>query len=136
MTRERIAAYLDELRRQEVAPYTLRNRIRELLAVMLALAPDRNWSWLKACVVHLDRRAEDAADRSLPPLLASDVIDRGMKELRRRAAGACVLARGHRVSQLADADDPGRPAAEAPQFRGALASTAHESAGRHLVDRY
>jgi hypothetical protein len=81
VTHERVAAYLVELQRQEVAPYTLRNRISELLGVMLALAPDRNWSWLKTCVVHLDCRADDAADRSLPPLLASDVIEHGMKEL-------------------------------------------------------
>jgi len=85
VTRDHVAAYLEELRRQQVAPYTLRNRILELHAVMIALAPDRNWSWLRACVVHLDRRAEDAMDRRLPPLLVSDVLDRGMKELRRRA---------------------------------------------------
>jgi integrase len=85
VTRERVAAYLAELRHQEVAPYTLRNRILELHAVMTALAPDRNWSWLRACVVHLDRRAQDVADRSLPPLLASDVLLRSMKELRRLA---------------------------------------------------
>jgi integrase/recombinase XerD len=85
VTREKVAAYLDELPRQKVSLYTIRNRIMELRAVMLALAPDRNWSWLRACVVHLDRRAEAAADRRLPPLLASDVLDRSMKELRRRA---------------------------------------------------
>jgi site-specific recombinase XerD len=66
-------------------PPTLRNRILELHAVMIALAPDRNWSWLRACVVHLDRHAQDVADRSLPPLLASDVLLRGVKELRCRA---------------------------------------------------
>jgi integrase len=85
VTRERAAAYLDELRYQEVAPYTLRNRIFELYAVMIALAPDRDWSWLRACGVHLDRRAQDVADRGLPPLLASDVLLRGKKELRRLA---------------------------------------------------
>ncbi len=84
VTRKSVATYLDELRRQQVAPYTLRNRILELHAVMVALAPDRDWSWLRACVVHLDRRAEDAADRRLPPVLASDVLDRATKELRRR----------------------------------------------------
>jgi integrase len=87
VTRERVAAYLAELGQQEVAPYTLRNRILELHAVMTALAPGRDWSWLRACVVHLDRRAQDVADRSLPPLLASDVLLRGMKELRRRMQG-------------------------------------------------
>jgi integrase/recombinase XerD len=84
VTRERVAAYLAELRRQRVAPFTARNRILELLAVMLVIAPDRDWGWLKACGVHLDRQAEEALDRSLPPLLASDVINRGIKELRRR----------------------------------------------------
>ncbi len=88
VTRERVAAYLAELRDQKVAPYTLRNRILELHAVMIALAPDRDWSWLRTCVVHLDRRAQDVADRSLPPLLTSDILLRGMKELRRQAAAS------------------------------------------------
>ena len=30
VTRERVAAYLDELRQQKVAPYTLRNRIQRV----------------------------------------------------------------------------------------------------------
>ena len=60
VTRERVAAYLAELRRQRVAPFTARNRILELLAVMLVIAPDRDWGWLKACGVHLDRQAEEA----------------------------------------------------------------------------
>jgi integrase len=85
VTQERVTAYLEELRRQQVAPYTLRNRILELHAVMVALVPERDWSWLRACVVHLDRRAEDAADRRLPPVLAADVLDRAVKELRRQA---------------------------------------------------
>jgi integrase/recombinase XerD len=85
VTRERVTAYLDELRHQKVAPYTLRNRVLELHAVMIALAPDRDWSWMRACVVHLNRRAQDVADRSLPPLLASDILLRGMRELRRRS---------------------------------------------------
>jgi site-specific recombinase XerD len=50
---------------------------------MLALAPDRNWSWLKRCVVRLDQRAAESADRSLPPVLASQVIERGIRELQR-----------------------------------------------------
>jgi integrase/recombinase XerD len=85
VTRDKVAAYLAELRRQDVAPYTLRNRCMELRAVLLALAPERDWSWLRTCVVRLDRFAEDAADRSLPPLLASELLDCGLKELRHRA---------------------------------------------------
>jgi hypothetical protein len=85
VTRENVAAYIAELRRQNVSPYTLRNRIMELQTLLLAFAPDRDWSWLKNCVVHLDRCAQDAADRSLPPILASELLDRGLKELRRRA---------------------------------------------------
>lgn len=84
VTRQNIADYLDELRQQCVAPYTIRNRILELLSIMLALAPDREWRWLRTCVAYLNRQAEDAADRSLPPVLAADVLGRGMKELRRR----------------------------------------------------
>jgi len=84
VTHERIGSYLAELRTQEVAPYTLRNRILELYAVMIALAPDRDWSWLRACVVNLNRRARAVADRSLPPVLAADIVIRASKELRRR----------------------------------------------------
>jgi hypothetical protein len=84
VTRERITAYLAELRRQQVAPFTLRNRILELLAVMLAFAPTRDWSWLKSCGIYLDRKAEENLDRSPPPLLAADIISRAMNELRHR----------------------------------------------------
>jgi site-specific recombinase XerD len=84
VTTERIAAYLTELRAQGVACYTLRNRILELTAVMHALAPDRDWEWLKACGVYLDRQATDTLDRSPPPLLAADIISRGMSELQSR----------------------------------------------------
>jgi integrase len=93
VTRERVAAYIAELRLQGVAPYTLRNRILELHTVMMALAPHVSWSWLRACVVHFDRRAQDVADRSLPPLLASDLLIRGMKELRQRSRVAIELWR-------------------------------------------
>ena len=84
VTPESVATYLDELRRQDLAPYTLRNRIFELYAVMSALASSRDWSWLRTRAVQLDRRALAIADRSLPPVLAADLVARSSKELRRR----------------------------------------------------
>src|SRR5205085_5721400 len=69
---------------QDVGVYTLRNRIFELYAVMIALASGRDWSWLRACAVQLDRRALAAVDRSSPPVLAADLVVRSSKELRRR----------------------------------------------------
>jgi integrase/recombinase XerD len=76
---------LQELKAQGVALYTVCNRALELLAVMLALAPDRDWKWLRACVIALDQAAAEAADHSLPPLLVADIIERAHRELRRRA---------------------------------------------------
>jgi len=135
VARERVAAYLAELRRQEVAPYTLFNRIRELYAVMTALAPDRNWSWLRACVVHLDRHAQDVADRSLPPLLASDVLLRSMKELRCReqafASWRDAVSYRNWLMVMTLTVLP----IKAPQLRGALAQT-HGAAAGILVGRY
>ena len=64
---------------------------------------------------------QDVADRSLPPLLASDVIDRGMKELRRRAQAPASWRDAIAYRNWLMVTDPGRPAAEAPQLRGALA---------------
>ena len=134
VTQERIEAYLAELQQQGVAPYTLRNRILELLAVMLAIAPERNWSWLRACGVHLDRKAADALDRSLPPVLASDLVNRGMKELRRRAQApvSCREAIEYRdwlmLTILAVLPLRLR------NFARSWGHAAHDKAGRHLVD--
>ena len=43
VTRERVQAYSDELSRT-VSPYSHWNRLCELLAVVRAFAPDRDWS--------------------------------------------------------------------------------------------
>lgn len=59
ITPDRVAAYLEELV-QQVAPWTVRNRIAELLAVACAIAPDSDWSWLKNVLARHDARTRDA----------------------------------------------------------------------------
>ncbi len=44
-TRERVSAYLEELKRTNRGP-TVQNRIQELGDAMRAIAPQRDWRWL------------------------------------------------------------------------------------------
>jgi integrase len=76
VTEARLRAYLAELCKQGVKPYTLRNRFLELYATLKALAPDRDWRWLRTVVGSLDRDAIREADRSAPPILAGTILRR------------------------------------------------------------
>ncbi len=59
ITPERVGAYLEELR-TEVASWTVRNRIAELLAMATAFDPSGNWRWLKRLLSRLDAVVEDS----------------------------------------------------------------------------
>jgi integrase len=74
VTRERVSAYIAELKGDQVEPYTLRNRIGELLAVMLVFIPDRDWGWLKRTLNDLDAQAKEAYEPKPPPLFANEII--------------------------------------------------------------
>ena len=45
VTRERVAAYIAEMR-AELAPYTVLCRVQELYDALRVMAPDANWEWL------------------------------------------------------------------------------------------
>jgi hypothetical protein len=83
VTSDQVQAYLKELRSQHLKPYTVRNRIGELLGVMLALAPDREWAWLKRKLARLDDFAQAAHETKPPPLLATEICLRCQRELAR-----------------------------------------------------
>jgi integrase len=82
VTPERISCYVAELATQGLALQTRANRISQLVSVMMAFAPDRDWSWLKARFNHLAARAD--AERSPPPLLlfSGDLLDKSVGALR------------------------------------------------------
>lgn len=83
VTPEQMNHYVAVLRERGRKPYTVRNRVGEVLATMLALAPERDWAWLKRLNVRLGREAELAADRSLPPILADEVLKTACQALTR-----------------------------------------------------
>lgn len=55
ITRDAIGSYLEELQDQ-VASWTLWGRLAELLAVAKAIAPERDWLWLRRIVGKLETR--------------------------------------------------------------------------------
>lgn len=61
VTRNHVGDYISELQMQAVAQYTLRNRLLELYAVISAIAPEHDWSWLRAHISAFNRRAAKAA---------------------------------------------------------------------------
>lgn len=66
ITPERIAAYMDDLRKA-VASWTVWGRIAELLAVAKAFAPNADWSWLRRIVRYLETNGRDRRNK-LPRL--------------------------------------------------------------------
>jgi integrase/recombinase XerD len=81
VTRERVKGYLVELEQQGVSIRSRCNRISELLSVLLAIAPEGDWAWLKHRFKALDARAQEARQRPAPPLLAGDILDRAFDKL-------------------------------------------------------
>ena len=73
--------YLVTLRAQGVAPYTQFSRMAELLSVMLAIVPNRDWSWLKRKVNFLSRLAEESHQTKVPPFLAPQIATRAREAL-------------------------------------------------------
>ena len=88
VTPGRVRSYLGELRQQELSIRTRCNRISQLLSVMLAIAPDKNWSWLKGRFRHLDALAHETGDSPLP-LLSGDIRNgaEGLDRVRKDGIG-------------------------------------------------
>lgn len=82
VTRARVRSYLAELEKQGVSIRSRCNRISELLSVLLAIAPDADWGWLRHRFKVLDAQAKDARRRPDPTVLAGDILDRAFKKLR------------------------------------------------------
>jgi integrase/recombinase XerD len=78
ITRERLTAYLDDLRRTNRG-HTIQCRIQELGDAMQALAPESDWRFIKRAAARLRANTVPASDkrRRLPPI--ADVIARGYR---------------------------------------------------------
>lgn len=87
---ERADRYLSELRTQGVGRYTQRNRIAELLGVMLAIEPGKDWSWLKRRLNKLDALAKGDVKFPSLPVLAGNILDKAWKALADLECGSSV----------------------------------------------
>src|SRR4029077_7818832 len=74
VTPSRVRGYLAELRQQDLSIRPRCNRISQLLSVMLAIAPARDWSWLKRRFRHVDALANEERRRPLLPFLSGDIL--------------------------------------------------------------
>jgi integrase/recombinase XerD len=82
VTGDRVNGYLADLEQQGVSIRSRCNRISELLSVLLAIAPQADWAWLKHRFNVLDARAQEARKAPAPTLLAGDILGRAFKVLR------------------------------------------------------
>lgn len=83
VTPERVSRYVADLAAQGLALQTRANRVSQLMSVMLAFAPDRDWSWLKRRFNNLAARAGAARTHAPLPLLSGDLLDKSTAALHR-----------------------------------------------------
>ncbi len=83
VTSSRVRSYLAALHGQQVSIRTQCNRIAQLLSVMLAIAPERDWSWLKRRFRRLDALANENRREPPLPLLSGDILHEALKSLNR-----------------------------------------------------
>lgn len=81
VTDKAILAYVEELVGQ-VAPWTMWGRIAELLAVIRAFAPDKDWRWLRRIVGRLEGSARSTRDKHARLRPATEIFDWALKHLR------------------------------------------------------
>jgi integrase/recombinase XerD len=83
VTPAQVRNYLAELKHQNTSIQTRCNRIAQLMSVMLAVAPNQGWSWLKRRFNHLEALANENRRQSPLPLLSGDILDKALAALRR-----------------------------------------------------
>lgn len=83
VTPERVSGYVAELAAQGLLLQTRANRISQLMSVMIAFAPERDWAWLKRRFNYLAARADALRSQPALPLLTGDLLDKSIAGLRR-----------------------------------------------------
>lgn len=79
-TPETIGAYIEELQDQ-VASWTVWGRLAELLAVCKALAPERDWAWLRAIVRKLEARVAASRNKHIRLRPAHEILTWAMQAM-------------------------------------------------------
>lgn len=80
ITPENIRAYIEELE-ETVGSWTLWGRLAELLAASKALAPDRDWGWLRQVVRHFEGRVQSSKDKLLRLRSAAEIANWAFKRM-------------------------------------------------------
>jgi integrase len=83
VTPSAVRKYLAELEDQHASLQTRCNRISQLIGVMMAFAPDRDWSWLRHRFNHLAARADENRRQAPLLLLSGDLLDKSLGTLRK-----------------------------------------------------
>ena len=73
ISREAVRDYLGELETQ-VASWTVWGRLAELLAVAKAIAPERDWQWLRRVVGKLEARVEASKNKHIRLRPAAEIL--------------------------------------------------------------
>jgi integrase len=63
VTPDRVAQYIEELQAQDVGSWTLWGRLAELLAAIKAIAPDKDFSWLRRIVRYYENNTVDRRNK-------------------------------------------------------------------------
>jgi site-specific recombinase XerD len=82
VTPANIVAYVDELRRLN-ASSTVTSRIRHLYCVLRAMAPDRDWDWLRNVESRLRKTASNARDKTPRVKSTSELFAYGVELMER-----------------------------------------------------
>jgi integrase/recombinase XerD len=83
VTPSQVRRYLAELRDQRLCIRTQCNRIAQLLSVMRAIAPERDWSWLTRRFRYLDALANESRRQPPLPLMSGDILHEALEALNR-----------------------------------------------------
>lgn len=93
VTRDNLRDYLKLLKSQNLAPYTIVNRIAELSAVICKFAPDEDWTWLFNLVSRLSLQARPNTDKRSKLVPTGELFQFGIQHMAaaEEAAGLASL---------------------------------------------
>ena len=128
VTRERVIAYVEDLRKRN-ASLTVLNRIRELCNAIQAIAPDRDWNWLHKIIRRMRRTARPTRKKEALMVPAEHLFRYGIELMDAADAADCQMPPPRQAAQYRDGLVIALLAAR-PVRRRNLASI---EIGRHLI---
>jgi site-specific recombinase XerD len=79
VTRVAVRAYLEALRQNDPSPYTVLGRLGELHDVIKAMAPERDWRWLRTTINRLRRQARPRGDKAAKVHSSVRLVEAGLQ---------------------------------------------------------